>query len=387
MPRLRTFNKRKGKLSQSKKEYYENKRIQQSGLGDHTYFRKSPVEIRMESHMQDKTIEQIDSDIAETVIEMIQDDCPYNKGSNKVVEKAELHEFSFISQEEYASTEHEKDVDLSRFKLEAKKKLPSKRPHVPVEYVDTAAKKTANKLFEKTFTANQPKDWEEVLKNLREMRKDFDAPVDTMGCDQCPDNAASPEEKRFQALLSLMLSSQTKDQLTHAAMLRLREHGCSLSNILNTTDDKLGELIYPVSFWKTKVKNIKRTSEMIRDDFKGDIPNTVEGLCKLPGVGPKMAHLCMKTAWGEITGIGVDTHVHRICNRLQWVKTKTPEETRKQLEGWLPRDVWSEVNHLLVGFGQQICLSVKPKCDTCLNNQLCAFGIKELRTFKKLVKK
>ncbi|KAK4874433.1 hypothetical protein RN001_013793 [Aquatica leii] len=274
--------------------------------------------------------------------------------------------------------DHRKKEDLSRFKLQPKQKINSKRPHVTAEYDEsTSPKKPANKLAGKTLIENKPEHWEEVLKNLREMRKDFDAPVDTMGCDQCPDEAASPQDKRFQTLLSLMLSSQTKDQVTHAAMLRLREHGCSLLNILNTTDEKLGELIYPVGFWKTKVKNIKRSSEMIRDVFNSDIPNTVDGLCKLPGVGPKMAHLCMKTAWGEITGIGVDTHVHRICNRLGWVKSKTPEETRKILEGWLPYDLWSEVNHLLVGFGQQTCLPVKPKCDTCLNNHLCPFSGKQ----------
>lgn len=85
----------------------------------------------------------------------------------------------------------------------------------------------------------------------------------------------------------------------------------------------------------------------------------------------------MKVAWGEVTGIGVDTHVHRIANRLGWVKNcKTPEATRKQLEDWLPRELWSEVNLLLVGFGQQICLPVKPQCGTCLNQSLCPFGLK-----------
>ncbi|KAF5271418.1 hypothetical protein FQR65_LT17619 [Abscondita terminalis] len=103
MPRLRMFNKRKGKLSQSKKEYYQNQRIQESGLGDHTYFRKIPVEMGLESPMRNKNIEQNESDITETVIALPQEDCPYKKGSNKIDEKAELHEFSFISQEEYAS--------------------------------------------------------------------------------------------------------------------------------------------------------------------------------------------------------------------------------------------------------------------------------------------
>lgn len=87
-----------------------------------------------------------------------------------------------------------------------------------------------------------------------------------------------------------------------------------------------------------------------------------------------MAHLCMKTAWNEITGIGVDTHVHRISNRLGWVETKTPEETRKSLQRWLPKELWDEVGLLLVGFGQQTCQPVRPQCATCLNNTLCPFG-------------
>ena len=127
----------------------------------------------------------------------------------------------------------------------------------------------------------------------------------------------------------------------------------------------------------------------MRDTYEDDIPDTVENLCNLPGVGPKMAHLCMNIAWKKQSGIGkldielansylsndfltglffvmvgVDTHVHRIANRLGFTKkkggTKNPEETRKALESWLPEDKWTEINWLLVGFGQQICKPVKP---------------------------
>lgn len=103
-----------------------------------------------------------------------------------------------------------------------------------------------------------PFHWEDVLKNLREMRKNFDAPVDTMGCDKCHDNSANPEVQRYQQLLSLMLSSQTKDQVTFTAMERLRQHGCTIENILKTSDEDLGKLIYPVGFWKVGnfIKNV-----------------------------------------------------------------------------------------------------------------------------------
>lgn len=139
------------------------------------------------------------------------------------------------------------------------------------------------------------------------------------------------------------------------------------------------------------MKYIKNTTAILKEEYSGDIPNTVESLCRLPGVGPKMAHLCMNIGWGIVTGIGnffyisaygtinlimsfvlgVDTHVHRISNRLGWVKSKMPEDTSKQLEDWLPREFWDEVNHLLVGFGQTLCRPVHPRCGDCLNKDSC----------------
>ncbi|KAI1886626.1 hypothetical protein AGOR_G00197740 [Albula goreensis] len=205
------------------------------------------------------------------------------------------------------------------------------------------------------------------------MRKARDAPVDHMGAEKCFDTQASPKVGRYQILISLMLSSQTKDQITAAAMEKLRKHGLTVEGILNTDDDELGKLIYPVGFWKTKVKYIKQTTAILQRDFGGDIPDTVAGLVSLPGVGPKMAHLAMTIAWKQVSGIGVDTHVHRISNRLGWMRaeTKTPEDTRRALEKWLPRELWSEINWLLVGFGQQVCLPVGPQCSLCLAQHCC----------------
>ncbi|XP_012258858.2 endonuclease III-like protein 1 [Athalia rosae] len=221
-----------------------------------------------------------------------------------------------------------------------------------------------------------PKDWELMLSNIQEMRKGQTAPVDVMGCHKCSDPHASAVDTRFQALLALMLSSQTKDQVTYAAMQRLKSHGCTASNIINTSDEVLGQLIHPVGFWKKKVVYIKKTVEILLREYGGDIPKTIEDLCKLPGVGPKMGHICMQVAWGEVSGIGVDTHVHRISNRLGWVRkpTKVPEETRIELESWLPKERWTDINHILVGFGQEICQPLRPKCSECLNKNICPFG-------------
>ena len=92
---------------------------------------------------------------------------------------------------------------------------------------------------------------------------------------------------------------------------------------------------------------------------------------ELPGVGPKMAYLCMQHAWKSNVGIGVDVHVHRISNRLGWVRTKKPEETRRDLEEWLPKEYWDSINLMLVGFGQTICTPMAPRCSQCKVNHLC----------------
>jgi endonuclease-3 len=124
-------------------------------------------------------------------------------------------------------------------------------------------------------------------------------------------------------------------------------------------------MINKVGFHNVKTKYIKQTAEILRDKFNSEIPDTIEGLVSLPGVGPKMAYLTMSAAWGKDEGIGVDVHVHRITNLWGWHKTQNPEQTRAALESWLPRDKWHDINNLLVGFGQTICLPVGRKCGDC----------------------
>lgn len=219
----------------------------------------------------------------------------------------------------------------------------------------------------------EPANWQEQLENIRQMRETALAPVDTMGCEKCYEGPDAPKLKRFHVLVSLMLSSQTKDEVNHAAMVRLKEKGLSPSWILSVDPDTLGELLKPVGFWRRKTEYLKRVSQILIDKYGGDIPPNFNELCELPGVGPKMAHLVMQVAWDEVTGIAVDTHVHRIANRLKWVKktTKDPLVTEREIEDWIPRRLWNEINHLLVGFGQTICKPVGPKCDDCLNRNIC----------------
>lgn len=224
----------------------------------------------------------------------------------------------------------------------------------------------------------EPENWRQVFGLIRQMRQGQDAPVDTMGCDALAnlDQALTPKEQRFQVLVSLMLSAQTKDEVTAAATNRLQKLPLNVHTMTVTDEETIAQLIYPVSFYKRKAQYIKRTAQILKDAYDSDIPNNVAELCKLPGVGPKMAYIAMHVAWNNCAGIGVDTHVHRISNRLGWVRktTKIPEQTRKELEEWLPLEFWNEVNHMLVGFGQQTCRPIGPKCGICLAKDLCPTG-------------
>lgn len=165
--------------------------------------------------------------------------------------------------------------------------------------------------------------------------------------------------------------------------------GLTLENILDVDPIHLNEMIYVVGFHNNKTRYIKATALILKDKFAGDIPDTIGGLISLPGVGPKMAYLCLSAAWGRTEGIGVDVHVHRITNLWGWHKTKAPEETRAALEAWLPREKWHDINHLLVGFGQTICLPVGRKCENCtLSSQnLCPSAVVERKRVNKKVKR
>ncbi|OAX82722.1 hypothetical protein ACJ72_02928 [Emergomyces africanus] len=170
---------------------------------------------------------------------------------------------------------------------------------------------------------------------------------------------AEKEQETKKVLVWDRNNQQTKSTLT-------------LENILAVPPAHLNELIKTVGFHNNKTKYIKAAAVMLRDEYNSDIPDTPEGLMRLPGVGPKMAYLCMSAAWGRDEGIGVDVHVHRITNLWGWHKTKTPEETRAALESWLPKDKWHEINKLLVGLGQTVCLPVARRCGEC---ELAATGL------------
>lgn len=198
-----------------------------------------------------------------------------------------------------------------------------------------------------------------------------------------------------------MLSSQTKDTVTAVAMQRLhtelvpqapatdggvQQSSLTVENMIACDPKHLDTLIGKVGFHNNKTKYIKQVATILKQEYNSDIPDTIEGLIRLPGVGPKMAYLCMSAAWGVDEGIGVDVHVHRITNLWGWHTTKTPEETRAWLEGWLPKDRWHEINKMLVGLGQTVCLPIGRRCGEC---DLAGTGLckSEVRGWKATVKK
>ncbi|KAJ8759251.1 hypothetical protein K2173_006771 [Erythroxylum novogranatense] len=254
----------------------------------------------------------------------------------------------------------------------------SKIEAIPVLCVDTKSASITGPKDE------SPVNWERVLEGIRQMRSSEDAPVDTMGCEKAG-IFLPPKQRRFAVLASSLLSSQTKDHVTHGAIQRLNQNNLLTAETIEKADETtIKDLIYPVGFYTRKATNLKKIAKICLMKYDGDIPSTLEELLSLPGIGPKMAHLVMNIAWNNVQGICVDTHVHRICNRLGWVsrsgtkqKTSTPEGTRVALQQWLPKEEWVPINPLLVGFGQTICTPLRPRCGMCSVSELCPSAFKE----------
>lgn len=188
-----------------------------------------------------------------------------------------------------------------------------------------------------------PKKWEGQWALIKEMRGENPAAVDTMGA-HCLRNPETPlNDQAFQTLVGLMLSAQTKDEVTSATMKTLiYEKGLSIDMVMKTSEADLNEYISAVGFHNKKAKYIKDTTKIIVEQYKGIVPKRLDQLLDFPGVGPKMAHLLLQICFDQVEGISVDTHVHRIANRLNWVKpeTSTPEKTAASLESWLPHSHW-----------------------------------------------
>jgi len=178
-------------------------------------------------------------------------------------------------------------------------------------------------------------------------------------------------EDPFRVLVATMLSAQTKDAVTDAASRRLFRVARTPRTMALLGTRTIERLIYPVSFYRTKARHVRETCRQILDRYRGVVPDRMEELLTLPGVGRKTANLVLILSHASKDNICVDTHVHRIANRLGWVRTRTPDETEQALYRVVPRRLWPEVNLRLVTWGQNICKPVFPRCPACAVSSLC----------------
>ncbi len=168
----------------------------------------------------------------------------------------------------------------------------------------------------------------------------------------------------YRVLISTLLSLRTKDETTRKASERLLARAPTADRMLHLSDAKIRELIYPVGFYKTKATVIKEACREIVKRYGGNVPDDLDTLLKLRGVGRKTANLVVTLGYGK-PGICVDTHVHRICNRLGYVRTRNPEETEFALREKLPARYWIPINDYMVAYGQNICKPISPFCSRC----------------------
>jgi len=215
------------------------------------------------------------------------------------------------------------------------------------------------------------KDLEKVYALLERNLKGYTIPI----AEQIDVKTKDP----FFVLIGTILSARTKDETTAKVCDRLFKEIRSFDDLEKASLSKLEKLIYGVGFYKTKAKHLKELPWIIKNEFDGQIPKTIDELVMLPGVGRKTANLVVSVAFKE-PAICVDTHVHKIINRLGWIKTKTPAETEKELRKSLPKKYWSKTNYLFVMLGQNICKPVSPFCSKCFISKYCKkIGVKKSR--------
>jgi endonuclease III len=175
----------------------------------------------------------------------------------------------------------------------------------------------------------------------------------------------SQQEDPFQILIATLLSARTQDATTHAASTRLFARARTPRAMARLTVREIEKLIYPVGFYRTKAEHVKACCEMLVSRFGGRVPATLDELVMLPGVGRKTANLVLILAFRSRENICVDTHVHRISNRLGWVRTSLPEETEQALYTVADRRWWPLINLYLVTWGQNVCRPIHPRCRDC----------------------
>jgi endonuclease III len=181
----------------------------------------------------------------------------------------------------------------------------------------------------------------------------------------------SSQEDPFQVTIGTLLSARTQDATTAAASARLFARASTPQTMMKLTVKEIEKLIYPVSFYRHKAKHVRETCRILVEKFGGKVPGTMEELLTLPGVGRKTANLVLILAFKSVKNICVDTHVHRISNRLGWVKTNLPDETEQALYKSTGERWWPIINLYLVTWGQNVCRPVYPRCGECVISKWC----------------
>jgi endonuclease-3 len=175
----------------------------------------------------------------------------------------------------------------------------------------------------------------------------------------------------FRILISTLLSLRTKDDVTDAASARLFALAPTARDLARLDVRRIERAIYPVGFYRTKARTVRAVARRLETEFGGEVPATIDALLDFRGVGRKTAALVVSLGYGT-PAICVDTHVHRISNRLGWVRSRTPGETEQALMGLVPRARWIDVNETMVAFGQRVCTPLSPRCSACPVARSCA---------------
>lgn len=209
------------------------------------------------------------------------------------------------------------------------------------------------------------KDIDKIMKELLKATKRMPMPVVT-------EIKLVTNRDAYKILISTMLSLRTKDSTTRDASMRLFEKAGNPKDMLKLSEEEIAKLIYPVGFYRVKAKNILEVSQTIIDDYNGKVPDEIDELLKLRGVGRKVANLVITEAFDKY-GICVDTHVHRISNRFGYVSTKKPEQTEFALRKKLPKKYWRVYNDTLVIYGQNLCKPINPLCNQCRVSKYCDY--------------
>jgi endonuclease-3 len=205
---------------------------------------------------------------------------------------------------------------------------------------------------------------DEIFRALKQELRSSNQPAVTRSKPGIPDTP-------FVTLISCLLSLRTKDEVTAKASEQLLKNYHTPVQLSILPIKKIESLIYPVGFYKTKARRIQEISKTLLEKYNGSVPDTIEELLTLKGVGRKTANIVMVYGHKKHGYLPIDTHCHRIPNRLGWIKTKTPEETEQVLKKILPEKYWDDFNDLFVTFGQTICVPISPFCSRCPINQYC----------------